>query len=248
MNRLISAEVRKLTSTRSTQVTVALALISAPVTTVINTYTAGTNGQPRLDTVEGLHHVLNSAVLVAMVMLGLGVVTMAGEYRHGTVVPTFLGEPRRTRVVVAKVVVMGAVGAVVAGVSFGLAVAAAVPALALHGVHHLPADTAPMLAGAIVEGAVFAVLGVGLGAVTRNTVGAIIGAVVWVAVVEAMVLHAVVPSLARWLPSGTAMALDRTTSDPGALLNPLVAGGVLLAYAVGLAVLGARVVVSRDAV
>jgi ABC-2 type transport system permease protein len=246
VNNLANAELRKLATTTSSRLTAAIAITAAPTLTVINTYTAGHNGQPPLTTSAGLHHVLNSGVLVAMVMLGLGIVATAGEHRHGTIVPTLLAEPRRRRILAAKIIVYAGVGAAVAAVSFAFAVAAAVPALAGHHVHHLPADTHLMLAGAVAEGAIFAVIGVALGAITRNTVGAVTAAVTWVALVEAVLIHSAVPQLAKWLPSGAAMALDRTTAEPTALLHPPTALTVLVAYAVSLSIIAAHAVAHRD--
>ena len=247
MNNSIRAELHKLATTRSARIAAVVALAMAPILTVVNTYTAGTNGQPSLATSAGLHHVLNSGVLVAMIMLGLGIVSVGAEYRYGTIGPTFLSEPRRLRVLLAKTVTLGAVGGLLAAVSFALAVVAAVPSLAIHHIHRLPADAPLMLAGAVVEGILFAVIGVGLGAITRSTVAAIVAAVVWVGVVEAVVLRAVAPSFAKWLPSGTAMALDRTT-DARDLLQPVVALVVLVAYAAAVTALGARALTTRDAV
>jgi ABC-type transport system involved in multi-copper enzyme maturation permease subunit len=221
-------------------------VLAAPLLTVVNTYTAGSHGQPPLDSTAGLHHVLNSGVLVAMVMLGLGIVCVGGEYRHGTIVATLLAEPRRRHVLLAKTITLAALGAMVAAVGFALAVAAAVPSLALHDVHRLPSDLVLMFVGAVAEGTLFAVIGVALGAITRSTVAAIVAAITWVAVVEAVILHAAVPSLARWLPSGTAMALDRTTDGPH-LLPPAAALATLALYAAALTIVAVHTITTRDA-
>ena len=112
-------------------------------------------------------------------MLGVGIATMAGEFRHGTCVPTFLITPRRREVVVAKLITVTGLGAIVGAISFGLALAVAVPALGHKGIHHLAGDTPQIWLGATVATALFGALGVALGAITRNTVIAIIGAIGW---------------------------------------------------------------------
>ena len=60
--------------------------------------------------------VLDNSRLLALV---LGVLIITGEYRHKTVTPTFLAEPRRGRVVIAKL-----------GVSFGGGIALGVLTMA----------------------------------------------------------------------------------------------------------------------
>lgn len=46
-------------------------------------------------------------------MFILGVLVVAGEYRQRTILPMFLAEPRRGRVVLAKLITTGALGALV---------------------------------------------------------------------------------------------------------------------------------------
>ena len=62
---------------------------------------------------------------------------------------------------------------------FGLDLAIALPVYAAKGVHHLPVDIATLWTGTTLLTACFALLGVALGALTRNTVAAIVGALVW---------------------------------------------------------------------
>jgi ABC-type Na+ transport system ATPase subunit NatA len=93
--------------------------------------------------------------------------------------------------------------------------------------------------------ALFAVLGVGLAALLRNQVAAVIvGLLWWTQNVERLlvgVLHQ--PGLERWLPMGAASALTR----PGDGTLPMWAGAlVLAAYGLALALAGGRLVVRRD--
>jgi hypothetical protein len=90
---------------------------------------------------------------------------LAGEFRHGSSVPTFLISPRRRDVVMAKLVTITGLGAVVGATSFGLAVAVAVPALAHKGIHHLAGDTPQMWIAATIATALFGAAGIALGSI-----------------------------------------------------------------------------------
>ena len=93
MNRLIRAEIRKLLTTSWFKVTLAVAAILGPVSAVAIALTW--KGDVPLGSSDGIHRVLGSAALTSMVMLGVGIAAMAGEYRHNTSIPTFLITPRR---------------------------------------------------------------------------------------------------------------------------------------------------------
>jgi hypothetical protein len=88
-------------------------------------------------------------------------------------------------------------------------------------------------------------VGVGVGALVRNQVAALVGTLVWVLVVEGLLmslLHA--PSLGKWLPSAAAKAA--ITSPGGAQLSRLAGTLLLAGYALALALVGTRLVVRRD--
>jgi ABC-type transport system involved in multi-copper enzyme maturation permease subunit len=180
MNQLIRVELRKLRTTPALLVTLAIC-VALGVTSVVTTILlAGQKGTPAIGTVANVNKALQVASMTSIAMLVLGILCIAGEYRHRTIMGAYLAEPRRGRVLAAKFVTMGAIGALLGAVLFGLAVAVAVPVYAAKGIHGLPVDLAPMWLGATLATAIYGMLGVAIGALARNTVGAIVGAIIWV--------------------------------------------------------------------
>jgi ABC-2 type transport system permease protein len=107
-----------------------------------------------------------------------------------------------------------------------------------------PAQTGRLYLGSVIAGACFGMIGVALGALTRNTVGAIVAAIAWAIFVEQIVLQTVAPSLDKWLPVTASIGL---TNPPSAsVLPPLTAGLVLTGYAVALLLLASRITIRRD--
>ena len=181
-----------------------------------------------------------------MVMLALGVLVIAGEYRHRTIMQTYLGQPRRGLVLAAKLVAAGVIGAVLGALTFGLTYLEAVVLYGSRGVHSLPIDLTQLWVGATLASALYGLLGVALGALTRNTVAAIVGGIAWAMVIEAGILVNVVPDLAKWLPTGAATALTTTSESGGALLAPGVAAAVLVGWGLFLSGIAARFTLSRE--
>jgi ABC-2 type transport system permease protein len=88
-------------------------------------------------------------------------------------------------------------------------------------------------------------VGVGVGAVVRNQVAALVGTVAWVLVVEGLLMGLVnAPSLGKWLPSAAAAAA--ITSPGGANLSRLAGTLVFAGYGLALALAGTRLMVRRD--
>jgi hypothetical protein len=68
---------------------------------------------------------------------------------------------------------------------------------------------------ATVAGARYGLLGVALGALTRNTIAAVLGGLAWVQIIEVGVLQHFVPALAKWLPTGAAVAITTLARRAG---------------------------------
>ncbi len=247
MTRLVAGELLKL---RTTRLGWGLLLAVAGLTALqvgLTASFAGKQGAPGLDTDEGVRSVWAGAGAGTVLALVVGVIVITGEYRSQTITATFLASPHRSRVIGAKLVTAGVVGTLYGAAACAVAAAIAVPVLAASDATGR-ANVTAMLGGSLLATALYAVAGVGVGALVRNQVAVIVGALVWVLVLEALVV-AFLPRVGKWLPGGAASALLQAPvpGAPGAsLLSPWAGGLLFLGYGVALAALGARFAVRRD--
>jgi ABC-2 type transport system permease protein len=247
MTRLVRAEFTKLRTTRLVYGLAAAMAAFAVLTVVAGATAAGTQGNPSLSA-DSLPMLVGGPVtLLSGAALLLGILGMAGEFRHQTVTQTFLVTPDRGRVVAAKLVAYPLAGIVLALAT--LAVTAAVGAgwLAAKGLTPslLDARLGRVVGVALLGAGLCGLVGVGVGALVRNQVAALVGALVWVLLVEGLLLSLLnAPSLGKWLPSAAAAA---AITSPGGDHLPRLGGTlVLAAYALALALIGTRLVVRRD--
>lgn len=161
----VGLEVRKSLSTRSGKALVGSALLLAPAAVLI---AAGTASES-LDAVLG--PLVVTGLLSTLVLVALGVLSTAGEWSHGSIQTTFLLEPRRGRVMAAKSVAVAVMGAVIAATAAGISALLLLvmePSASWDG-----GGRAILFVG--VAGAVFALIGAGVGAAVGNTPGALTG-------------------------------------------------------------------------
>ena len=222
--------------------------IALVATVMLAILTAGQEGSPiaSLDSSEGLRNVMSAASSGAVVVLVIGILVMAGEFRHNTATSTFLISPDRKRVVGAKLAAASLVGVGVAAAASLLTLAIALPWLrAKHVEVSLGGDVGLILLGALAASALYAMVGIGVGALLRNQTVAVTVALVWVMIVEG-ILVGLAPEIGRWLPSGAAGALTASPTGEGGLL-PMWGGALLLAgYRLAFAAAGTRFVLRRD--
>ena len=290
MIRLLSAENRKLRTIWSTYVLFGIvALIDLAFCFAIAFAPGGRRGGTAGIVPHGstqwftnVFSVLDNSRLLALV---LGVLIITGEYRHKTVTPTFLAEPRRGRVVTAKLVIgfaggilLGAVtmlmGLIIGLILVGVKVHSCVtlngvkPLLgvqqgmsqamckAQHGLyfvantHTMWHDWSRIAPGVILGTGLFAVYGVGLGALLKNQVVAIVTGLGFTLVVETIV-GAIWPTIGEYLPGEAATALEdaaRTTfSGTTTRLLPWWGGAVMLViYGIVLAFVGTLTTLRSD--
>jgi ABC-2 type transport system permease protein len=183
---------------------------------------------------------------VAMIFSGIaGVLLVTSEYRYGTIRPTFLFTPRRTTVLSAKLTAGLVTGLVFGAVSVGLAIGIGSLILSARGIPSALSggDFALLIFGGLAGTALRGAFGVGLGAILRNQVGAVIGLLAWDFVVNSL-LFGLAPSVGRYMPTAAADALMGLKTAH--LLSPAVGGAVLLAWTAILAFAGVALTLRRD--
>jgi hypothetical protein len=179
----------------------------------------------------------------------LAAIGLTGEFRHRTATGTFLATPRRGRVVAAKLVCYLIVGVGYALACVAVTVAVALPWLSTMGIDvSLVGNGIPAaVAGVVAAVAVFALVGVGLGALLRDQVATVVTLLVYLFVAEPVV--AGIPAWQDWtvyLPGQSATALAGVTLTNQPLLPPWQGGLVLAGYGLTLAVAGTLLAVRRD--
>ena len=244
MIRLVRAELTKLATTRLIYGMAAAMAAFAVLTVAANILDR--QGAPPLAADHFPMLVGGPVTLLSGAALLLGILGMAGEFRHQTVTQTFLVTPDRGRVVAAKLIAYPLAGIALALSILAFTAAVAAGWLAAKGITPslLDARLGRVLLGAVLAAGLCGLLGVGVAALVRNQVAALVGVAVWVLLVEGLLMSLLnAPSLAKWLPSAAAAAL----TNPGGGQLSRVAGSLRLAgYALAVAAAGTRLVVRRD--
>ncbi|WP_431912321.1 ABC transporter permease [Nonomuraea jabiensis] len=237
MNDLIRAELFKARAIRTTWVLAAV----APVFCALWATTQSLLPAPS-DAIR-LANVYNMAQQAYIFTLILGILGMSGEYRHQTITWAFLVTPRRGAVVTAKLVAYGLIGLAVAAVSALVTLTAGWLLLTARGHPAMNGDVVLILTGAMLGTAIYAPLGVALGALIRNRLLAVSLAGLLFLYGDAF-LAWLVPDVFTWLPTGAARALGGMRLDNGSLL-PAWGGALLFTAYVAAFILIARLLTIR---
>ncbi|MGH9029889.1 MAG: hypothetical protein ACRDV4_09780, partial [Acidimicrobiales bacterium] len=150
--------------------------------------------------------VMGVATALALI---LGIIMVTGEYRHKTVTPTLLAEPRRGHTVAAKLVCAAGGGGVVAVASGAAALLLGFGVVAggygSSGV--MLTEYRHVFPGILAASILYAVYGLGLGAMLKNQVVALVAGLGFEVVVTPIFIG-VLPSVGRYFPSQAAGALE----------------------------------------
>lgn len=237
MSALVTAEFLKF---RTTRAWIGFLLVVVALTGLAAAGTVGTAEDVDLGTTELSRDVLSSALFAALIAFVIGIICVTAEWRHGTITRTFLVTPRRERVLLAKEIWIVVFAAFVALVALALALAVAVPWLAFEGSSLELGDGLARYAGRIVLATVlWGALGVGVGAVVQSQTPALVGAILWILLVEALITALLslvdLEVIGDYLP-GRALSSFDGTEEGG--LSIWAGGAVSLAWVVALGLLG----------
>jgi ABC-2 type transport system permease protein len=246
VTRLVGSEVFKLRTTRTfygvTLGAIAIVLIISVIAAAAGNF--GPTDRPGLD-------LLGIAGLAQLFTLVLGILAVSTEFRHGTITPSLLVVPDRTRLVLAKLVAHLLAGLLIGALAYWLCAALSLAILSARGVDTgvSSSDVVRALIGGPIAAALFAAVGVGLGALVRNQVGAIVGALAYVFVIEPLIriIPGIDDAVTKYGFGGVSDALARTSTETHPEpLGQLAAGLLFAAYAAVFVVAGILLMRRRD--
>ena len=230
---------------RSTRTTLGLALATAALILLFTLLTGLLSKTPMLTGVDNQRNLLGVGGFAGVFAAIAGALLVTGEYRFGTIRPTLLFTPRRSRVIFAKLAA-GLLCGLLFG-AFGEALCLAVGAIVLsqRGVAFAlgGGELTLLFLGTLAGTALWGSIGVAVGAILRNQVAAVVGIFAWTLVVENL-LFGLVPSVGRYAPAQAAQALAGS-SAPHAL-SRAAGGGVLVAWVAVLSVVALALTARRD--
>ncbi|MGH2746072.1 MAG: hypothetical protein ACRDN8_26980 [Thermoleophilaceae bacterium] len=243
MIRVVGAELLKLRTTRTfwglAGATLALVMLAVVLPLAIDS-----------DFDESdVRSLLSSAGGSGLMMLVLGVVFGAGEYRHGTIAWTLLVTPVRLRVTSSQALACGVAGAAVGLCAAVLTAAVALPWLAAKDAASLSGgEVLGIFLGGVLYAGLAAALGAGLGALVRNQVAAVVFVLIFLFVVDPA-LTALIDGYDALSLSGLAASITGGTEEDfgGDDLLPFgVAALIWSAYTLALVAAAALLTSRRD--
>ncbi len=186
MSALVRAELLKVRTTRGGWAYPILVVLLVGAAVAADTGTAEDADRSRLEFQLGLVEAAGFAAILALI---LGITMVTAEFRHGTITPALLVEPRRERVLGAK-----ALGGVLLAVLFGVIALAVVAVVALPWLSLVDADVqlggelGKRAAATLLGVVLFALVGLAVGSAVHSQVAALVGTLLWIFIAENLLL------------------------------------------------------------
>lgn len=251
MKALLDAELLKMRSTRATALLVLATLLLAALTVATSVPGVIEQNSPiSLDDPGLLANMVGNGFGAPQVLMTLlGVLAFTQEFRYGTITSTYLGEPRRTRVLVAKGLSLTLASLVITTVTLAVTLTLSIALIrSQDGDVTLAAQFWQTVAAGFVVMAAYGVVGVAIGALIPNQIAAVVGVLIWMLAVEQMVVP-LLPEVGRWMPWGAATSLLQLGTSygfDGVFLSAPMGGLLLAGYTAAAAALALVVTPRRD--
>jgi hypothetical protein len=223
---LVQGEMIKVRTTR-TALGFAAAAVLLVLAVVLITILAGdpTTAKEKKDA-------LNVGGALSVPLLLFGIVGATGEFRHRTIAPAVLISPHRGRLTLARLIAYVFTAALVGVAMVVVALAIGLPLLSGQPGPDLESgDFTAVIGGGILTAVLCCALGVGIGVLVRNQVAGVVGALVWLLILEPL-MPLIADDLAKGSILGAAGALGGAESDEvtwaGALLVLGIWSGVFM--------------------
>jgi ABC-2 type transport system permease protein len=249
LKQVIRSEVVKIATLRSTLWTIVITVAGMTAVTAIATNSVL---HKSLDWYQGFDPTNQSmaGLLIGVLTMGVfGVMVVTGEYSSGTIRTSLAATPRRPLLLAGKALVAGAamlaLCEALSFVCFGLGQAI----LSGGGAPSAHLGQPGVARAVIVSGlflALFGLLGIGIGAVIRNTAGAI-STYVGVTFLLPLLLQQLSGNPARYTPVRILANSVSTTVKNHGELSPTIGLVLMVAYAAAALIAGGAVFMSRDA-
>jgi ABC-2 type transport system permease protein len=250
--RVLRSEWTKLHSLRSSRITLLVAVGLLVGLGLLIPLVSVTNWTPHTSTAnyDSVSRSLGGIYLAQLAFGVLGVLLITGEYTTGMIRATFAAVPRRLPVLWAKLAVFGATTLVLGTIA---CLAAFLGGQAIFASKHVDASLSdPGVLRAVLGAGLFlggiGALGVGLGALIRNSAGAVAtltGLLFVVPVIVSVLPQRWSDAIGPYLPSNAGAMIIFPRPSPGSL-GPWTGLGVLAAWAAVAIALAAVMLVRRD--
>jgi ABC-2 type transport system permease protein len=177
-------------------------------------------------TVQEKRDAFNVGGALSVPLLLFGIVGATGEFRHRTLAPAVLISPHRGRLTLARLIAYAFTAALMGVAMVAVALAVGLPLLAGQPGPDLASDDyVTVIAGGIIAATLCCALGVGIGVLVRNQVAGVVGALVWLFILEPL-LPLIDDVLVKGSIIGAAATLGGARPDEVSWTGALLALGV----------------------
>lgn len=241
--RTMHSEWIKLRSLRSTVITMLAAVVLMIFIGLVGAHQAGQSTR-----VDPISVTLRGYAIAQLAVGVLGVLVVSGEYATGMIRATLTAVPTRTAVLAAKSLVFGAVTLLVMGVTSFVTFFGAMHLLSARHLQTTLAAPGVMrcVVGAALYLTVVGLIGVGLGALLRNTAGGIFAVIALLVLLPQVLPSSWDQTVGKYLPSVAGEQLIKLQPTQGGL-SPWAGFAVMSAYAAVALICAGWLLKRRDA-